>query len=422
MNKTDESDQVFVRNVQYYKFCAYGFLKNLKFFEPFLLLFFLEKGITYIQIGTLYAVREALINLFEIPSGIIADSLGRRRVMALSLLSYIVSFIIFFFSHSYLVLLGAMLFYATGDAFRTGTHKAIIFTYLKENNMLKLKALYYGHTRSWSQLGSAFSALIAAFLVFWQGSYAPIFLFTIIPYVLDLFLILSYPKSFDLYTNHKDKRIREVFVEVFKAFRTSFKNLSLIKAIGNQALFSGYYKAVKDYIQPMIKTVALSLPFFLYVEQQKRTAVTTGIVYFIIFYLTSFASKYSHRVSSIFSTNQKALNRYLFIGTFFGLVSAFLYYVELPIFAVIAFFMIYVIENLRKPIGIDYVTSLMDEVALASSLSVESQAETAFAVVFSLLIGTFSTLFSLPIALFLVTVLLGILSLFLRLKEVKKAH
>jgi multidrug efflux pump subunit AcrB len=64
----------------------------------------------------------------------------------------------------------------------------------------------------------------------------------------------------------------------------------------------------------------------------------------------------------------------------------------------------------------------MDEVALASSLSVESQAETAFAVVFSLLIGTFSTLFSLPIALFLVTVLLGILSLFLRLKEVKKAH
>ncbi len=84
--------------------------------------------------------------------------------------------------------------------------------------------------------------------------------------------------------------------------------------------------------------------------------------------------------------------------------------------------MIYVIENLRKPIGIDYVTSLMDEVALASSLSVESQAETAFAVVFSLLIGTFSTLFSLPIALFLVTVLLGILSLFLRLKEVKKAH
>jgi len=419
LSKTDNGGQVFVRDVQYYKFCAYGFLKNLKFFEPFLLLFFLEKGITFLQIGTLYAVREALINLFEIPSGIVADSVGRRRVMALSLLSYIISFVIFFFSQSYLVLLGAMLFYATGDAFRTGTHKAIIFTYLKENNMLKLKALYYGHTRSWSQLGSAFSALIAAFLVFWQGSYAPIFLFTIIPYLLDLMLILSYPRSFDLFTPNVDKSMREIFVEVFTSFIKSFKNLTLIKAIGNQAVYSGYYKAVKDYIQPMIKTLALSLPFFIYAEGQKRTAVTTGIVYFIIFFLTSFASKYSHSISSRFSSTQKALNRYLYIGIFFGLVSAVLYYLEFPVLAVTAFFMIYFVENLRKPIGIDYVTSLMDEVALASSLSVESQAETAFAVVFSLLIGTFTTLFSLPIALFLVTILLGILSLFLRLKEEK---
>ncbi len=417
--KDYDDQQVFVRNVQYYKFSAYGFLKNLKFFEPFLLLFFLEKGITFLQIGTLYAVREALINLLEIPSGIIADSLGRRRVMAISLLSYIVSFIIFFFSTSYVVLLMAMLFYACGDAFRTGTHKAIIFTYLKENNMLKLKALYYGHTRSWSQIGSALSALIAAFLVFWQGSYAPIFLFTIIPYVLDFFLILSYPRSFDLYTSHEDKSVGEIFVEVFKAFIKSFKNITLIKAIGNQSVYSGYYKAVKDYIQPMIKTVAISLPILLDADIQQRTAVTTGIIYFVIFYLTSFASKYSHYISSKFSSPQKALNRYLYIGIFFGLVSAVLYYFEFSLFAVIAFFMIYFIENLRKPIGIDYVTSLMDEVALASSLSVESQAETAFAVLFSLLIGTLTSVFSLPIALFFVTIVLMILSLFLRLKEEK---
>ena len=102
-----------------------------------------------------------LINIFEIPSGLVADTFGRRRVMALSLFSYILSFITFFLAHNYFILIIAMFFYAIGDAFRTGTHKAMIFVYLKENNYSHLRAAYYGATRSWSQIGSALSAVIA---------------------------------------------------------------------------------------------------------------------------------------------------------------------------------------------------------------------------------------------------------------------
>ncbi len=54
----------FIKDRQYYKFCFYGFLKNLRFFEAFLLLFFLESGLTFLQIGWLYAVREISRNLF----------------------------------------------------------------------------------------------------------------------------------------------------------------------------------------------------------------------------------------------------------------------------------------------------------------------------------------------------------------------
>jgi len=86
----------FHRDLQYYKFCTYGFLKNLRFFEPFLILFFVEKGLTYFQIGTLYAVREVSTNILEVPTGIIADSFGRRRTMIYSFISYIFSFLIFF--------------------------------------------------------------------------------------------------------------------------------------------------------------------------------------------------------------------------------------------------------------------------------------------------------------------------------------
>ena len=67
------------KNRQFYQFCAYGFLKNLRFFDPFLLLFFLSRGFDYFDIGMLYAIRETGFIITEIPSGIFADTFGRKR-------------------------------------------------------------------------------------------------------------------------------------------------------------------------------------------------------------------------------------------------------------------------------------------------------------------------------------------------------
>ena len=83
----------FRKDIQYYKFCAYGFLKNLRFFEPFLILFFLEGNLSYLQIGVIYTIREVIRNIFEIPSGLAADVLGRRRTMITSFSLYIISFL-----------------------------------------------------------------------------------------------------------------------------------------------------------------------------------------------------------------------------------------------------------------------------------------------------------------------------------------
>ncbi len=409
----------FNRDRQYYKFCAYGFLKNLKFYEPFLLLFFLDKGITYLQIGVLYALREILINVFEIPSGLAADALGRRRAMAFSLFSYILSFITFFVAHTYWVLIVAMFFYAIGDAFRTGTHKAMIFVYLKENNMSHLRAAYYGATRSCSQVGSALSAVIAAALVFWQGSIRPIFLFTIIPYVIDFFLILSYPKSLDIVEKHESATLKMVVVAQIKSLVLSFKNISLIKAIGNQSLYSGYYKAIKDYIQPMITSLAIATSLFSLYSQERKVAIITAIAYALLYLLTSVVSRYSANISKHFSSKQKALNVYLFAGGILGTASTIYYYFDVPLLSILLFFGIYIIENLKKPIGIDYLTSLMSSDVLASSLSVESQSETIFAVLFSLLIGVLSSLFSITFALIGTSLVMLLLSFFFRLRQEK---
>ena len=47
------------------KFCAYGFLKNLQFFDPFLIFFFREAGLSFLQIGTLFSLREVVTNIMR---------------------------------------------------------------------------------------------------------------------------------------------------------------------------------------------------------------------------------------------------------------------------------------------------------------------------------------------------------------------
>lgn len=419
MSQQKDLPEDFKRNVQFYKFCAYGFLKNLRFFEPFLMLFFLEKGLDFLQIGTLYAAREVCVNIIEIPSGVIADSMGRRRSMAVSFLSYIVSFVVFFFSQSYWVLFLAMLVFAGGEAFRTGTHKAMIFDYLRMHNWGHLKTHYYGHTRAWSQAGAALSALIAAFLVFWQGSYAPVFLFTIIPYVLDLFLILSYPANLDGPRHTSDKTVASEFSSVLKSLVESLKSRELLRAIANQSLYSGYYKAFKDYLQPILKNFALALPVLLALQDDQRTALITGFVYAILYLITAYASRSSGKLSERFETLAVPLNSMLFMGILFGVVSGIAYWLGAPLLAIILYVGIYVMENLRKPMGIAYVTERMDEASLASALSVESQAETLFAVVIALMLGFFSNLWGLGLGLLVVSGICLILALFLRLPKLQ---
>ena len=135
-----------------FRFSLYGFLKNQRYYEPFLILAFRQKGLSFFLIGILIGFREVCINLFEIPSGAIADLYGRRRSMILSFYAYIVAFVAFGWSRSLIVLFGAMFFYALGDAFRTGTHKAMIFDWLRLGGRSHEKTKVYGYTRSWSKI------------------------------------------------------------------------------------------------------------------------------------------------------------------------------------------------------------------------------------------------------------------------------
>lgn len=379
----------FTKDRQYWKFCAYGFLKNLRFFEPFLLLFLLEKGLSYWQIGTLYAAREIGINLLEIPTGFAADAFGRRRTMICAFAFYGLSFGLFYFADSYAWLLTAMLLFAVGEALRSGVHKAMIFTYLTRKGWQDQKVYYYGHTRAWSQRGSALSSLLAAGIVIASGNYRIVFLASILPYLLDMLLIWSYPDYLDgeRVASWSARDISSKFRSLGKAFVQTFRDIFVLRAVNNISLYSGYFHAVKDYLQPVLTALALSLPFWEDRSAAFRSALIIGLVYFLIYLLTATASQNAGRVAGRFQALRSPLNATLLIGLLLGVGVGTTYLGGLTALACFLFIGIYVLENLRNPMGAAFVADQVEEAILASALSAKSQLKSIWAALIALLLG-----------------------------------
>ena len=214
--------------------------------RPFLLLFFRDAGLSFFQIGVLYAVRDISTNFLEVPAGVIADAFGRRKSMVLSFSSYIVSFVIFYALPGFATFILAMIIFGVGEAFRSGTHKALILEHLHLTDKEHLKVPYYGRTRGASQLGSALNALVAAGLVFFTGDYRYVFPASILPYVIDLVNLATYPPELDGDLEaFAWQKVPEQIKATGRTFLGIFRNPRALRAIFNSSGFDAYYKATK---------------------------------------------------------------------------------------------------------------------------------------------------------------------------------
>ncbi len=390
----------FKKDRMFFRFALYGFLKNLRLFEPFIILFFREGGLSFLQIGLLYSIRDLATNLLEIPTGVYADAFGRRKSMVMAFSAYIASFIIFFLFHNFYLYALAMLCFALGDALRSGTHKALILEYLNLNQMQHLKVEYYGSTRAASQFGSAVNSLLAAALVFYTGDYRFIFVATIVPYVVDLFNLMTYPRELDgqLVAMRKGA-IKQQVVTTIKTFASIFKDGEAMRAIMNSAGFTAFFKGTKEYLQPILKTFALSLPVLLAADEKQRSAVIIGGVYFVLYLLTSYSSKNAARFSKRFGDLTHAINTTFLIGAGFLFVAGLALQRNWVILSILVFIGFYVLHNLRRPMNVAFISDQISNRVMASGLSVEAQAKTVMMAVLAPIVGALADRFGVAVAL-----------------------
>ena len=402
------------------KFGFYGLLKNLKFFEPFLYIFFLSLGFSYFQIGSLISIREITKNILEVPSGIFADNYGRKKSLQICFVFYIFSFILFYYSSIYLSIGLAMVLFGIGEAFRSGTHKAIIFLYLDQNNIAEKKTEVYGRTKSYSLIGSAISAVIGGLIVFIESNYRLIFLFSILPYILDFILISTYPDYLDgKTTNVLDLKVFLLSgLESFKKLMLQLKDLR--KGIINSGVYDGFFKILKDYLQPVLKLEIISLPLLLSFAKEKRLSVLLGLSYAVIYLISSYASRNAFKIKNKFNESSKSLNLTYILTVFIIAIIGLMINSGFTYLIIILFIIFYVIRNLRRPIMLDYIANIIEEKERATMLSIESQFRTIFIVAAAPIIGYTADLLGLRAMFFSVSLTMIILRSLLKLVSIKE--
>jgi len=369
-----------------FRFSLYGFLKNQQYYEPFLVLAFLEKGLSFTMIGALIGFREVCVNLLEVPTGAVADVTGRRRAMICSFAAYIGAFLLFGLAARLWMLFAAMFFFSIGEAFRTGTHKAMIFDWLARQGREQERTRIYGLTRSWSKMGSAVSVVIAAALVFVTRSYSWIFLACIGPYLANIVNFLSYPSYLDGPPD-RAASLDKVLRTLIRALGESVRSRPLRRLLTESMAFEGVYRAGKDYLQPVLKAAALAMPFFVGLDDLRRTAILVGPVYCVLFLLGSLASRHADALCRRTGSEDRAARGIwaMNLAAFAFLVAGVMLNWAAPVVA--AFVALAILQNFWRPILISRVAEHTEPDRAATVLSIESQAKSLAAAVLAPLLG-----------------------------------
>jgi len=373
------------KNKQIKKFSFYGFFKNLKFFEPYLFIYFLSNGLNFFLIGVLFSIREIIVYLFEILSGVIADYYGKKNELKFCFIMYIISFVLFFIGSDYIIMLFAMIFYGLGDAFRSGTHKAMIYEYLEQNNQFHLKNKVYGYTRSYSKMGSALSSFISIIIILNLDQYRKIFLFSVVPYIIDFLLINSYPESL----NNKietELSVRKVLSLMKIQIKSIFNNLRLNLIIINSSVYNSIYSGIKDYIQPVIVGFILLHIGEVALGVDELTKITLGLLYGLFSIGSVIASRYSYKLNNYYSSEKIMKSTFIIFAFFLFIVAAGIRY-DLPIMVISIYFFIYISKDLRKIHLVEFAGNNMAKEERATVMSYNNQLKSTLLIVISPILG-----------------------------------
>lgn len=184
----------------------------------------------YAGIGFLEAVMITTSTLGEIPTGAIADIVGKKKAVSLAFLLGAIGNVVMAFAPNYPVLIGSIIAMTLGGTFYSGSLEALVYDSLKELKKENIYEKVIGRITTMQNLGMAFAGIIGGFLYKWNVS-AP-FIMVAVAYLIGLVYSFGLTEpSIDTEKYSWSKFVKqnvEGFRQIFSSKRITFMALALL--------------------------------------------------------------------------------------------------------------------------------------------------------------------------------------------------
>ncbi len=356
------------------RFCLYSVLKNLRFADPFLILFLRHLDYSFVEIGAVLGLQHLITGLLELPFGVLADRWGRRRSLAVCFLCYAASFLLFSqLGHArQTLLISAVSLYGLAEALRTGSHKAIILDYLDRRNEGQRATHVIGLARSFSKTSSATAALAGGLILYADRAYESLFWLSAVPALGGFFLMLSYPRWLDGEAQRNRGPKRDGTRAPWRTARPRLRP-EMLPVLLESVLFESQVKMIlKYYLQPFLKQglAALGIPVL------GSGAIWIGVIEFARDQLGAVSALASGRVETAIGDRQRALGLAYAVLVFSVVGIGAASHAALLWPGIALLIAMTMLQNLRRPIFVSAFNEVMDKPQRATSLSLESLART----------------------------------------------
>jgi len=374
-----------------WKYSLFNLLRGLCFYLPFIVYYIQGMGYNLAQLMIILGASQLSIFLFEIPTGYIADKIGRKKSIMIGIFFHILSILTLIYAKSLGLLILAHVFLGICDSFISGADSALLYDSLIELKKEKQFKKYEGKAKFFYEIAVIAAALIGSVIVKFGLVYTIVA--TLIINIIILFFILSFyePK---IHIPIKKLKLKGHLKEMFKSIKYTLKKPQLIFISIYSILVFALMNIIFRAYQPYFREVNLSLPLY-------------GVMFALFSGFAAITALYAHKIEHKLGIKWSLIIMPLLLTiAFIGGGAVFLK------IGIVFFFIRELVRGFIYPVIGDYVNKMTNSAQRATIISIQSMFTRLGFVIISFIFGVVGDALSLKTALiifgglaFLVTII-----------------
>ncbi len=171
----------------------FNFFTDFKLYAPIAIIYFSRVSHSYALGAAVFSIAYITSAIFDVPTGIFADKIGRKKTVVLGALSAVLYVVFYAIGMNFWILAIGALFEGISRALYSGNNAALLHNILSEEGLEEDYHSYSGKLSAMFQAALAISGLLGALIANW--SFPLLMWLSVVPQAICLFISLQITNS-----------------------------------------------------------------------------------------------------------------------------------------------------------------------------------------------------------------------------------